>query len=246
MFLIRILGNAVIMALELAAVVGVAALAFTFPLVFAAVTAAFALLLGIGLERARLANEISFYFGGTLKSLSFLSVGVAFVEALVKALLAGLVALLAFSGTDQQRLLVISIVFGVCLFAGTSILRRMRLSFGALPSRWGYFRLAAPLGLMYSVALSLLPVPSITAILTRLTLDMPARPTLPQASEMLFALKQKFDEMVFTLLNVLVQNREVASVVSVLVSVNVLTGFVIAIYAVMIAELVRQLEEGIG
>lgn len=246
MFLVRIFANALIMALELAAIAGVAALAFYYPMVFAAATGVCAFVMGLGLERARLANEMTFYFGKARTTLSLLGTGVAFAEAAVKALLAGLVALLAFSGTDKQRLMVVAIVFAVCTFAGTSLLRRLRISFGAVPSRWGYFRLAAPLGLLFSAALAFLPVPSITALLQKMMLDMPAKPSLGQASEMLFLLKQKFDELVVTMLSVLLGRQDIAQAAGVLVSVNVLTGFVIAIYAVMIAEVVKQLEDGAG
>lgn len=246
MFLVRILANAIVMALEVAAIAGVAVLAFYYPMVFAAVTAVLALLLGLNLERARLANELTFYFGGTRKTLSVLGTGVALVEASVKALLAGLVALLAFSGTDKDRLMVVAIVFAVCTFAGTSMLRRLRISFGAVPSRWGYFRLAAPLGLLYSAALASLPVLSLSTLLQKMVLEMPSRPSLGQASEMLFLLKQKFDELVVTMLTVLLGRQDLAQIAGILVSVNVLTGFVIAIYAVVIAEAVRRLEDGVG
>lgn len=244
MFLVRILANAVIMALELGAVVGVAALAFYHPMLFAVVTALSALLLGLNLERARLVNELPFYFGKGRTTLPVLASLVALVEACVKALLAGVVGLLAFSGTDKQRLMIVAIVFAVCLFAGTSVLRRLRISLDAVPSRWGYFRLAAPLGLLYSAALAFLPVPSLSALLSKMMLEMPARPSLGQASEMLFLLKQKFDEMVVTLLAVLLQRQDLAQVAGALVSTNVLTGFVIAIYAVLIAEAVKQMEDG--
>lgn len=246
MFLVRIFANAVIMALELGAIVAVAGLAYYYPLIFAGVTALCALFMGVGLERARLANELPFYFGKGRTTLSVFGALVALIEASVKAVLAGVVALLAFSGTDKQRLFVVAIIFAVCLFAGTSMLRRLRISLAAAPSRWGYFRLAAPLGLLFSAALTFLPVLSLSALLSKVLLDMPARPSLGQASEMLFLLKQKFDEIVVAMLTVLLGRSDVAQVAGVLVSVNVLTGFVIAIYAVMIAEVVKQLEDGVA
>jgi hypothetical protein len=246
MFLVRILANAIIMALEMAAVCGVAYLAFISPIIFAAVTAAAALLLGLRLEQARLANELGFYFGKSRTALSVLGTGVALGEATVKAVLAGVVALLAFSGTDRQRLMVVAVVFGVCVFAGSSILRRLRISLDAVPSRWGYFRLAPPLGLLYSAALAYLPVPSLTSLVGKLTLDLPARPTLAQASEILFLLKQKFDELIVTMLTVLFGRSDIAQIAGILFSVNMLTGFVISIYAVIIAEMVCALEESMG
>ena len=136
----------------------------------------------------------------------------------------------------------VSVIFGLCLFAGTSLLRRLSISFGAIPSRWGYFRLAAPLGLLFSAAISFLPAPSMSKLGTSLIFDLPGRPSLAQASETLFILKQKFDDIVVTLLSQFV-GPGVAKVVGVLVSVNMLTGFVIGVFAVTIAEVVRRLEE---
>ena len=54
--------NAFVMALELAAIAGVAWLGLNFPLFFAALTTLTALSLGVSLEYARLTNEMPFYF----------------------------------------------------------------------------------------------------------------------------------------------------------------------------------------
>ena len=103
-------------------------------------------------------------------------------------------------------------------------------------------RLAAPLGLLYSAAVSFLPRPSMTDVGRKLIFETPARPNLSQASELLFVLKQKFDDIVVAMLG-LVLSPEMAKIAGVLVSVNMLTGFAIAVFAVAIAELVRLLEE---
>lgn len=242
MFVVRLVVNLFILALEIGAVAGVAWAGLRFPLHFAAATAVLALLMGVVLERARLQNELPFYFGQSRTALTLLGGGMAIVEGGLKALLAGLVALLTFSGTDQARLLWVAVIFGVCVFAGSSLLRRLALSFGAIPSRWGYFRLAAPLGLLFSAAISVLPAPTMTDVGRTLIFDLPGRPTLSQASETLFVLKQKFDDIVVTLLSQFIAPGA-AKVVGVLVSVNMLTGFVIGVFAVAIAEMVRRLEE---
>lgn len=57
-----ILFNALLMVLELAAIGSIAWAGFTYPLAFAAGTAAIAFFLGMRLEYARLQNEIPFYF----------------------------------------------------------------------------------------------------------------------------------------------------------------------------------------
>jgi hypothetical protein len=241
MLVLRFVVNLVILAIEIGAVVAVAWIGLHYPLHFAAGAAALALVMGVVLERARLVNELPFYFGGSRTALSLIGGGIALAEGGLKALLAGLVALLTFSGTDHERLFWVAVIFGVCVFAGSSLLRRLSISFGAIPSRWGYFRLAAPLGLLFSAALSLLPAPTMTAVGRSLIFELPARPSLSQASETLFILKQKFDDIVVTLLSQFV-GPGVAKAVGVLVSVNMLTGFVIGVFAVAIAEIVRRLE----
>ena len=253
MAIVRVLVNLVILVLELGAVVGIAWLGYRHPMVLAGIAAVLALGMGLALEKQRLKNEIGFYFGRAADALSWAGAGVALVEALLKALLAGVVTLVTFSGTNADRLLIVAVIFGVCVFAGSSVLRRVSMAFGVNPSRWGYFRLAPLLGLMYSGLLfaaehlriggaAFLPVPSMAEIARRLVLEVPARPTLAQASEILFLLKQKFDDIVVTILGAFLP-AEAARVVGILVSVNMLTGFAIGVLAVAIAEVVRQLEE---
>ena len=241
--MLAILLNGIIMLTELAAVFGVAALGFYHPMALAGLTAVLAFAVGLWLEHARLAHELPFYFdqgaGGSRRpALVWL---VAFTEAILKALLAGICALITFSGTDKGRLMWVAIVFGIAVYIGSSVLRRLSISLAARPMRWGYFRLAVPLGLMFSLALSFLPAPSFTDLGRQLIFDLPAKPNLAQASEFLFVLKQKFDEMVVALLTWFV-SVDVARVLGAAVSVNVLTGFVAALYAVLIAEAVRRWE----
>lgn len=244
MIIVRVFVNLVILALEIAAVAGVAWLGYRYPMYLAGLAAALALLLGFTLERARLKNEIGFYFGRAAGSLTLAGASLALVEAALKALLAGVVTLLTFSGTDQARLYWVAIIFGVCVFAGSSLLRRLSISFGAIPSRWGYFRLAAPLGLLYSAAVAFLPHPSLSDVGRKLIFETPARPSLAQASELLFLLKQKFDDIVVSVLTQ-VMPTDVAKLAGILVSVNMLTGFAIGIFAVAIAECVRRMEDGV-
>ncbi len=240
----RILANILIFALEVAGIVAVAVFAFHHPLAFAATSAGLALLLGLVLEHQRLRHELPFYFDRKLPGLSLGTWAVAIAEASVKAILAGLVALLTFSGTDQVRLVWIAILFGATMFAGTSILRRLVLSLGAAPTRWGYFRLAAPLGLLFSLALSiLLPPVSLGEVGSYATFQLPSRPSIAQASEFLYLLKSSFDQMIVSLLSQ-VMNVNGARIVGAVLSTNVFTGFVAASYVVVIAELVRRLEAG--
>jgi hypothetical protein len=242
MFIVRIFVNLLILCLELAAILGAAALGLYYPLAFAAVTFVLALALGVRLEFARLKNELNFYFEGRVPKASWITGLVAVSEATFKAVLAALVALVTFSGTDQNRLFWVAIIFAGCVFTGSSLLRWLSGRFNVSPGRWGYFRIAAPLGLVFSVALAFLPVPTFGKIGWDLLFNLAAKPTIAQGSEMLFMLKQKFDALFLALLQG-VLGEQAANVVAVLTSVNMLSGFIIAIFAVVIAEVVRWLEK---
>ena len=240
--MLAIVLNGLIMLAEIAAVAGLAACGYHYPLAFAGGTTLFALALGLRLEWARLSHEMPFYFEGEGRWRKATILLVSSAEATVKALLAGISALITFSGTDQARLMWVAVVFGAVVYAGAAISRRLSISFGARPLRWGYFRLAVPLGILFSLALSFLPAPSFTDLGRQLIFDLPERPSLGQASELLFVLKQKFDEMVAALLGWLVP-PDAARLLGALVSVNVLTGFVASIFAVIVSDAVRRAED---
>jgi hypothetical protein len=237
----HIIYNAILMALELAAIAGVSWLGLEMPLTFAAVTALIALSLGAGLEIARLKNEIPFYFDRAPGKLAVFTAVVGSSEALVKAALAGVVALLTFLGTDNARLTTVTVAFAICLFLGVQMVRFLSHAFRARPLRWGYFRLAPPLGLLFSAALTFVPSPGITEMARRAAFDLPAKPSLQQASEFLFLLKQSFDDIIESMFS-LVFDPGIAQALSAIVSVNMLSGFVLALYAVLIAEGLRYLE----
>jgi hypothetical protein len=246
----RIIFNAVVMLAELAAIAGVAWIGLHEPLIFAGATFVISLALGIALEIARLKNEMPFYFdrpadtksGSQPGQLQLFTTLVGSSEAFVKALLAGVAALLTFLGTDTDRLTYVAVAFGICLFLGVQGVRFLTHRLQARPLRWGYFRLAAPLGLLFSAGLAFLPSPGITELAKRAAFDLPTNPSLAQASEFLFLLKQSFDDIVERMLNI-VFSPDVATAISAFVSVNMLSGFVLALYAVLIAEAVRWMEQ---
>ena len=70
---------------------------------------------------------------------------------------------------------------------------------------------------------------------------MPAKPSMEQASEFLFLLKQSFDDIVERMLT-WIFDPGIAQGISSIVSVNMLSGFVLSLYAVLIAEAVRRME----
>lgn len=244
---VRFIVNALIMAAEIASVAAVAWAGLHYPLIFAGATALIAFVQGMLLEHARLRHELPFYFGPRGPNAGLLVPFVATSSALVRGLIGGVVALLTFSGTDPSRLFWIAVVFGVTLYLAVWLLRGLAHRLNAKPARWGYFRLAAPLGLIYSIGLWLLErfgqikAPNLTEMGRTLIFDTPAIPTVEQGSELLFRMKLYIDSVITTLLKPLV-GADWAPIVSIVISVNVLTGFVVAIYAVLIGEAVVRTE----
>lgn len=248
MAVIRIFLNALIMSAEIAAVGAVAAFGYWQPFLFAAVTAGLAFIVGLRLEYARISFEIPFYFDTGKSPRLWFAWFVGFSEAFVKALLAGVAAVFTFAGTDSGRLFWVAIVFGVSVYLGAWILRSLSLRLGARPSRWGYFRLAAPLGVLFSAGLTLLallgtvPLPSISDIGMKVLWEFPAQPSVEQVSELVFQLKQAFDDFVVKAIAVFVP-LDIARLIGIVLSVNMLTGFVSALYASLIASGVRRAED---
>lgn len=248
MFIVRLLVNAVIMAVEAASVAAVAWLGWRYPLAFAVLTTLVALALGTRLEYLRLMNELPFYFGVALPRSRPLLAIVAAGEATTRAAMAGVVALLTFSGTDATRLAYHAVVFGLCVYIAAQVLRAFAHRLGARPARWGFFRLTAPFGLLFSIGLAglivlgLVTPPSLVDIGRKAVLETAANPTFAQASELLYVFKQWFDETIVQLLSVFIGHNG-ARLVGVMLSVNVLSGFVVAIYAAVISGTVLALED---
>ena len=245
--LLNILSNAFVLAMEVGAIAAVAWLALVYPIAFALLTAALAFGLGLMLEYARLASEYAFYFGRPLSHRSLVAVAYAAGETIVKSLLAGLAALLTFAGTDQGRLTYVAIVFAATVFAGTSLLRWLRRVLGAKPERWGYFRLAAVLGLVFSAGITglgyfaLVETPGLGDIVTTAIWDTAAKPPVGEASELLFKLKQYLDGAIAGFLSIWIGDSA-ARLLSVVLSVNMLTGFVASIFALVIASVCARID----
>jgi hypothetical protein len=246
--LLNILSNALVLAFEVAAIALSAWLALTYPIAFSLLTAALAFGLGLMLEYARLQNEYTFYFGRPLVGRSFAAMAYAAGETIIKSLLAGLAALLTFSGTDRGRLTYVAIVFAATLFAGTSLLRWLKRALGAKPQRWGYFRLAAALGLVFSSGVTLLDYfgfvqnPGLSDIVRTAIWDTAAKPPVGEASELLFKLKQYLDEAIARYLSIWV-GESASRLLSIVLSVNMLTGFVASIYALVIASACAKIDD---
>lgn len=248
MALIKILLNGLIILSEMAAVAGLAWLGWRYPFLFAGLTVLVSLAFGLWLEHQRLRHELPFYFEGRGLTRFRFTYLVGGLEALLKSILAGIAALFTFSGTDSDRLMWVAVVFALTIYLGSATLRWLSLKFQASPSRWGYFRLSVPLGLVFSAGLlglakfGVMSAPSISDMGWKIIWDLPPKPSVEQVSELFFGLKQAFDDFIVRILAGLMPEAW-AEVASIAVSVNVLTGFVAALYASVLSGAVRATEK---
>lgn len=243
MFIIHFVINLLIVVIELALAASAGWLAWQMPMVFSALTAGLALWLGFQLELRRLAFEAPFYFERSSGLARVVRALLGGGQAIFKGVIAGLVAVMTFSGTGESRLLVVAALFAACVLVGSTILRRLTISFGARPTHWGFFRMAAPLGLLFSAAMSFFPPPSSLDVVRQVLLDLPAKPNIAQAGEALFSIRLWVDDLIVRILATYA-GPEWAKAIGIVVGSNVLVGFIIAVYAVVLSEVVRVLEEG--
>jgi hypothetical protein len=99
-------------------------------------------------------------------------------------------------------------------------------------------------GIALLAAMAVLPGANVGDIGWKIIFDLPPRPSIAEASELLFQIKQAFDEFIVTVLGTMLDER-LARLVAIVISVNVLSGFVSALYAALIASGVRRAEESL-
>lgn len=240
----RVVLNVLALVVEIALIAGAAYLGALHPIWFAVLTAGLTLLLAAQLEYARLHHELPFYFEGALTRTRLVFARLwSSSEALIKSAAAAFVALLTFSGTDVERLQIIAVLFGACVFLGTTMLTRVFLSWGEKSLRWGYFRLALPLGIAFSAGIyvltemKLIRETSVSELVFDATLNLARTPDLANASEFLFRLSQATDQLIAVLLSAVVP-VEAIPYIQIVASTNVLPGFVIAVFTVTITRVV--------
>ena len=121
---------------------------------------------------------------------------------------------------------------------------------GRLSRGRSYARHGQVIEIVFSTGIAILvwagsiPQPSISDISLGAILHLPQQPSIAQMSELVFQLKQAFDAFVVRALGVVLP-AGAAEVVGILLSVNMLTGFVSALYASIIAAGVRSAEDAL-
>ncbi|MEN2495147.1 MAG: hypothetical protein TECD_01065 [Hyphomicrobiaceae bacterium hypho_1] len=230
-------------------IVSVTCLALTHPFLLAGITTVSIIIIGCILEWSKQYHEDTFYFNNKNQSRLLISGFVGICDGFVKALSAGFAIILTFTGSDKDRIFVLACIFAMCLFLGTTIIRRGFYIHGMHPIKWGYFRLAVPLGIIFSMGVqfaanfNLIKVPSIQSLAGSLIFDLPEQPNIEDLSDLAFKIRYCIDALIANTASSLL-GKIYAPVVAVLISVNILIGFAIAAIVVIILEIVLLIEGG--
>jgi hypothetical protein len=207
------------------------------PFLFAAVTGALAVVAGLRLELSRVPYDASyFHHKPTRTGVIVLSAATAF-EVLVRAVFTSTATLFVFLGTDRARIALSTFAFGLCAALGAWTLRGLAaVSQNLHPARWAYFRLAIPLGVAFSVIVSLAEKMPLKNLGWMLSQGYVKGLSMQELAEVLHGGKAQADRAIAFLFQKLL-GPEVGSVAGVIVSLETLQGLAIAIYAIVIVEL---------
>ncbi len=247
----QIFRNLAAVLVEFGLIGAVALMAWRAPWWLAGLSAIMIVVAGCAFERSRQRHELPFYFDTVRGIRLVVATAIGIGESLIKALAAAAAVILTFAGGDGGRGFVLALVLAMCLVIGVGILRRGYHGYAMRPGRWGSYRLAVPLGVLFSlgvqasVALGLVIVPSMSALAKDLVFDVPARPGIAQLSDLAFNVRQLLDAMIVDV-GARVVGEPFAAVLAVVVSINVLIGFALAILSVAIVEIGLRIEGGRG
>jgi hypothetical protein len=223
---------------ELSIIVVLFVLPFKSPLGLAAATGALTLVVGLYLELSRVPFDISFFHRAPSKASMVILSAVTVFEVLLKAVFAAIVTLFVFLGTDWERIAFSAVIFGTCVVLGSWALRAISATSGAHPARWGYFRLSLLLGVLFSVMASTTEKMPLKNIAWKLGEAYIGGLTLPELAEVIHGVRSQVDRALAFLFEKTL-GPEVGAVAGLIVSMDTLQGFAIALYAILIVEIGR-------
>ena len=190
------------------------------------------------LELDRNTHEIGFYTeAGLSKSVRRWFVLYAGVEVVVRSAICSILAVLLFSGTEALRINLLAVVFVACVFLGFYLLRVLQRLSSIDVTRWGYVRLSVLLGIVFSVLSTCVPGIEVGEIAWKTSKNLMMTLNFKEFAELLYGVVQKVDLFLGWLLQALL-GRLIGSLVSLVISVNVLFGFVVFLYALLLFRLI--------
>ncbi len=216
---------------------GLLFISFSFPIFFGIVTFFLSLLIFSRLEHDRKTHERTFYFiEEPNKIFSALFKISSKGEVLVKSLIFSVLTIILFSGTNDERKILISYAFIVLVWLGALILSILEKRSKVHVERWGYVRISLFLGVVFSLLIS-----SIEGIgLLEITKSLVARDlNLDEGAELIYGLIFQLDK---ALQNIFVKlfGDFVGKSISLVLTTNIAYGFVVYVYVVQYHRLKKR------
>lgn len=184
-------------------------------------------------------HELAFYVRGELPTLFktwFRYYGWA--EVFVKSIVLGIMSIFLFSGTDGIRILSLAFLVSLCTVFGYFVLRFVENHAHIDVTRWGYVRFSVVLGLIFSVLCSSVPGIGKFSLSWQVVRSMGGREfSFEEISELMYSLTYEINGLISKMLHQILGDL-LGGFLSVIISVNVIYGFVIVVYSLLLLRLV--------
>jgi hypothetical protein len=210
-----------------------------YPRIFGLVTFAASIVFFGRLEFDRNTHDLNFYIAGEISNSFRRWVKTyAVLEVIGRSAIISVLSILLFSGTDSWRIWLLAILFVSGVFVGRHFLGIASRFTSVSVIRWGYVRLSILIGIPFSILSGLVPGMSVREV-TWTSLDTLVRgPDIDKAAEIIFGTFQVVNQFIEWLLQGLL-GTFLGWIVSLMISVNVLFGFVIVLYSLILFEMTK-------
>jgi hypothetical protein len=242
------------MAIHLAAVVVATLLllaVWQLPILFSTLTLLVSLFLLGRLERDRNLHDLAFYATGPLpEGFRKWLHRYGYAESAMRSLILGFLALIQSSGTNESRILLVGVAFCFSVVVGFLLLRWLQQRFQLNVRRWGYVRLSVLVGAAFSFLLSATRPEFSWKNGRDVFLEIFTRPDFDRMAELINLLTSGLNAAIAYLLERLftglgVFGDFVAFILAVVLTTDLLFGFVIITYSLLLLELSEKLKRAV-
>jgi hypothetical protein len=211
-----------------------------YPQIFGLVTFAASIILFGRLEFDRNSHDLNFYVTGEVP-ISFRRwvKTYAVLEVVGRSVIISVLSILLFSGTDGGRIWLLAILFVIGVFVGHHFLGVSSRFTSVNVVRWGYARLSILVGIPFSIFSGLVPGMSVSEVTWASLQAFVRTPDIDKVAEIIFGTLQAVNQFIQWLLQGLL-GTFFGTIVSLMISVNVLFGFVIVLYSLILFELTNS------
>lgn len=161
----------------------------------------------------------------------------SFVEVIVRSAIFGILAVLLFSGTDNIRINILALLFTASILAGYYCLRFIQRFAYIDAVRWGYIKLSVVLGVIFSILSATVPGMKITDIVLNTARGTLRQPSFDEFAELLYGLLSQLNSFITNTLQILFGDF-LGWCFSLIISVNVIYGFVVLVYSLLLLRLI--------